>query len=215
MFSPGSSTAWKRPTRSTTQARCCGTTRIALMTTIRATMKKTSVSSEKPLIMNKSLGMEGVVLRSGGTLGCQEERRAARADDVHGALAPAARMRELGAPLRAPVGDARGAVLVPYLDLDALAHVQPWLRRRSAFALAPLVGGVAADERKCAADEQLGRHGRTEPGRRTAEEARNTHREEIERSGDELRADERHADDPPQPVRRHAPPPVGAKHKAL
>jgi hypothetical protein len=57
MLSPGSSTAWKRPSRSTTHARCCGTTRIALITTIRPTRNRTNVTSEKPLSMARSLSI--------------------------------------------------------------------------------------------------------------------------------------------------------------
>src|SRR5688500_18684494 len=126
-LSPGCSTAWKRPSRSTTHACCCGTTRIALMTTINATMNSTIVTAEEPIPMsNPCVDMlnAGVTKRCSGRAVGDDERRAPHADDHHRIAARHVGACRLGLPQRASIRDAGGAVRVPRLDAYRLADVE-------------------------------------------------------------------------------------------
>ena len=56
MFRPGCSDAWNLPSRSTTQAFCCGTTFTAFTTNVTATTSRTTAISDSPSM--KGNGME-------------------------------------------------------------------------------------------------------------------------------------------------------------
>src|SRR5438128_6796673 len=124
-FNPGASTAWKRPRRSTTSACCCGTTRIAWMTTITATMNSASVTIDDPIIVADSmLEALGSDLRLAGPAIGENEHRAARANDVHGLGLRCRRGCKLGIPCAAPVCDARRAARAPALNADHLSDIE-------------------------------------------------------------------------------------------
>src|SRR5678815_5376973 len=126
-LSPGASTAWNRPRRSTTHARCCGTTRIALTTPIRTTMKIANVTSEYPDGIGSSpdCGERRLLTDAmSRPLGAEHERRAAGRHNVHRVAPRRLRARELAVPARAAIDDARGAIGLPRFDAYALADVE-------------------------------------------------------------------------------------------
>ena len=101
------------------------------------------------------------------------------------------RRRELGVPLRAAIVDARGAVGVP-----ALRRAPTGRRRATAAAparRAPRASGARRsyrDHREHAADEQLHRHATRRATRRCRRRERDADRQQVERAGHELGADQ-------------------------
>src|SRR5438445_10318704 len=157
-FKPGARTAWNRPRRSTTSACCCGTTLIAWMTTMTATMKSASVTIDEPIMATDSkLVALGAVL----TAVRENQHRAARGDDVHGFRLRSAG-RKLGVPGTAAIGDPRSASRAPGLDADPLTDVEIGLHRRCrGNAALPALQHHGADDAQGARGQPLHRNVRS------------------------------------------------------
>src|SRR5690606_40057545 len=118
MLSPGPRTLWNFPSRSTTQACCCGTTftACATKTTASASTTRARTSPFDATIMS------GIASVSGRG---DDEPVADHAQDQVAARTPgrAVRVGELHLPGRAPVARDGGVGLVPALELDARGDV--------------------------------------------------------------------------------------------
>src|SRR5690606_25491513 len=119
MLSPGPRTLWNFPSRSTTQACCCGTTFTACATKTTASASTTRARTS-PFDASIMSGISSVSGRG------DDEPVADHAPDHVGPRTPgrAVRVGELHLPGRAPVARDGAVGLVPVLDLDAGADVQ-------------------------------------------------------------------------------------------
>src|SRR5258706_5463284 len=103
-----------------TIACCCGTTRIACMTTMIATTNSRTVISDEPT----SLAEFAKGISDRRTLVGEHQYRAARGDDVEGLGAGNRRRFELGIPRRTAIRDACGAVGIPRCDAHRLSQIE-------------------------------------------------------------------------------------------
>ena len=108
--------------------------------------------------------------------------------------------------VRAAVGDARGAVGVPRLHLDRLPDVERGLRRRRRAREAPAVRGDRQRDAQDAGDRELHRQRGAQPGGDAAQRDGDADREQVERAGEELGADQHGRRDPPDPYAAHRSP---------
>src|SRR5450432_3128021 len=93
-----------------TSACCCGTTRIALMTTMMATTNSASVTIEDPISMYSSVKILSCAC---GTSVREDQHRPAQRGDVHRLGLRRFGRRELGVPRAAAIGNARRPVGAP------------------------------------------------------------------------------------------------------
>src|ERR1700675_1379070 len=117
-----------------TRACCCGTARIALAMTMTTTKNNASVTIPEPIriascMISARRALE--LLRSVGAAIGEDQHRAAHGRDVHGLGLRNAGRRKLRVPRAASVGNPRGTIRTPALDLHHLPVFEPLRARRS------------------------------------------------------------------------------------
>ena len=190
-----------------TSACCCGTTRIALRDDDEGDDEQRDREQRRAEPHGQGLQLPVFIdVRRTHAAGLRSDstRRWPRvADDVHRLGARRVRRRELGIPVGAAIGDARGAV-----GFQA-ARGPPAPRRASGCG----GGGARASRQRCAtivsttpstpATANCTGIAGAQPRGDAAQRDGDADRQQVERAGDELGADQHRRRDPPDPVDAH------------
>src|SRR5690606_24225550 len=203
MLSPGPSTAWNLPSRSTTQACCWGTTFNACVTKTTASASTTRARTS-PFDASIMYGISSVAGRG------HDEPVAGHAPDHVRAGTPgrAARVGKFHLPGGTAVSRDGPVRLVPALDLDAGADVEHQVGVR---ILAPRAGSAPAPDhdpsrdRACRRREEL--HGGRAAGQRdrAARDAPQREHEQVEGPREHLHDAQDQCRQPPCLVDLHSP----------
>src|SRR5450631_300296 len=184
-----------------TSACCCGTTRIALMTTMTATTNSASVTIEDPISMYPSVKIESCAC---GAVVRKDQHRPAQRGDVHGLDLRRIGRGEFGVPSAAPIGNTRRPVGAPADHLYLRADVERLLLRRFSGEIPlPALQPNGSDHSKHAGDQPLQRHRGGKQRCQPPACHREPDDEQIKCSSQQFDRDQRGGGDPPDPVSSH------------